>query len=314
MKKRIIILTIILALIAAFFIPVNQHKEFVIKSSFYNVYQKLAKAKNWERWRNDIRRSLNTDSGKILTKTDSTGFALKDGSLQIQVKIVDGYSFDVQERYNGAKKEYYYTVLPEKFPDKTTIIVSRRNNLIGYVINLFSANSWSETHIGDFKNFMENPDLYYGHKIYKVKVTDTCIVVIRRRVLSRNKFIEAAEMLNEIKRYIKKNGLKETQPLIAQFFPRINDSTQVNIGIPVNKKAPTEDSILYMTMPSTAYLYAADFKGRFTGRQKAFREIYQYFSDRGMQIPILPFDTYLDNKLPVSDTSVIDIRINFPTF
>ncbi|HVV55081.1 MAG TPA: hypothetical protein VHC47_07150 [Mucilaginibacter sp.] len=314
MKKTVIALFIILVLAAICFIPVTRKKTSVIKAPFFNVYEQLSKAANWERWRTDLRGKMAADSARVLAKSENNGFTMKFDSLQLRMKILDGYSFNINELKNGNQIEYNYVVTPDGLENQTTITVSERNTLISYVIDLFSNRSWSETNIADLKNFMETPDLYYGYRIYKIHVTDTSIVVLRKKVRSADKFTDAAKMLNELKQYIREKGLSETQPLMAQFFDRSNDSTQVNIGIPVNKKASPKGQIVYMTMPSTGYFYAANFKGTFDMKQKAYRQVYQYFNDRHMQIPILPFDTYLDNKLPVSDTSMIDIRINFPTF
>jgi effector-binding domain-containing protein len=310
MKKKVILISLALVVLAVCFIPVTQQKTISVKASFFNTYQQLAKAANWKKWRTDLHKISLTDSAKISEKQDINGFKLNYADLNLDVRVLNGYSFYINEN----NFDYRYTVLPGKTQDVTSIIVTEKTNFINYLINIINARSFSETHITEFKNFMENPDLYYGYKIYKSKITDTNIVVLRKVILAKNKFTEAAKTLNLLKQYITVNGFKQTQPLIAQFFPKKDDSLQLNVGIPINEKAVTHNAIIFMTMPKTGNIYAIKFHGKFIDREKVYAAAQQYFNDRHITIPILPFETYLDNRLPANDSDIVNIQFNFPSF
>jgi effector-binding domain-containing protein len=314
MKKKLILFSILFIVLATCFIPFTPQKVIVIKASFYNTYQQLAKADNWKRWRVDLRQIQSRDSTKILEKAVANGFKISFNDFELNVIPANGYSFNIIENNNGSILEYTYSVLPQKLQDETKIIVTEKINVLSYVLNGFSNRLSSKTHITDFKNFMENASLYYGYEIIKTKVIDTDIIVLRKVVLAKNKFTEAAKNLDILKRYIAANGLKQTHPLIAQFFPKYNDSLQLNIGIPVNKKASAKSPVYFMEMPKNGNIYTLKFHGRFTDRHKAYAAMRRYISDRQIQMPTLPFEAYPNNRLPVNDTDYVNIQINFPSF
>jgi len=313
MRKKIALLILLLAVLAFAVIPVNQQKTIRVKASFFNVYQQLAAAGNWAKWRTDLRRARLSDSSKILSTRNTNGFKISHGDLKLNVQV-HGYTFVVDEENKKNEYNYSYTVLPGKYPNATSITVMQKTGILNYLLHLHAKKPFNETHINDLKSFMENPDLYYGYKIIKKRVTDTNIVVLRRAVLSKNKFIEAAKMLADLKHFLSLHHLTQTQPLMAQFFNKANDSSQVNIGLPVDRKIKTRYPISFMAMPPTGYLYTAKFSGKFIDRLKAYAAVKRYFNDREMPIPILPFETYLDNKLPATDSDKINIQINFTTF
>lgn len=310
MKKKIIAVSIIAVLAAVCLIPVTREQSIPIKASFFDTYRQLDKAENWKKWRSDLREASRADSSRVTDTKDSSGFIIRSGSQVIQVTREGGYFFRVDE----GEDTFGYAVFPGKLPNQCTLVITEKPKLIRFLLAKIAGNPAAYMHTGDLRNFMETPDLYYGYAIRKIKVTDTNILVLRRLVPAKDKFNDAAAMLHELKQYLTKNNLKQTQPVMAQFLPSGKDSAQVNIGIPVNKKAVSTGSFTYMSMPATGYFYAVNFKGIFSGREKAYAAVYQYFKDRGLQVPLLPVENYLDNKLPVNDTSRINIRISFATF
>lgn len=313
MKKKAALVLLLLIILAALFIPVKRQKIYSVKASFFNVYQQLAKPANWAQWRSDIRPVWQADSGKVTMTREPGVFKISAGDINMNVKA-EGYVFFIGARDKTGSHYYSYTVVPGKYSNETSVTVTTTISLLR---NLFDGNEghlFADTHISDLKNFMENDDLYYGYKIVKKKVTDTTIIVLREVVLSKNKFTAAAKTLNALRQFMSANHLRQTQPLIAQFIDKHNDSTQVNIGLPIDKKVNTNYPVTLMQMPSTGYFYTVHFRGQFKDRLKAYAALHRYFNDRLMPVPILPLETYLDNKLPVADSDQVNIRINFPTF
>jgi len=315
MKKKVILLVLLLIIIALFFIPFHQQKSILIKSPFLNTYSLLANPAKWEKWRPDLRKVFITDSNKISIKKDTNSFLVKNENHELEVKF-EGNKFQIDETSNGKNASYRYSLIPvaDKFLNKTIIVVDNKTNGLNYLIGKFGTPSFSDTHIEDFKNYMETDSLRYGFKIFKTGVPDSTLIVMQKEVLEKDKFTGAAKILAALEQYIKINNIKQTQPVIAQFNQNIKDSVQVKVGFFINKEVKPPNGIEFTRMPKGGPLYAARFKGGFTKRGEAYEALKEYFNDHSFHTALLPFETYLNNKLPVSDNDTINILVNFGTF
>jgi len=312
MKKKVILLSLILVIFAAFFIQIPQQKTITIKGSFFNVYRVLVNPAKWEQWRPDLRKAFDADSNKFSIKKDTGSFTIKYADLELNVK--SGDSFIINEHSDNGNSSYSYVVMPDKTLNKTLITAYKKISAINYLIGKFRPVSFSDTHITDLKNFMETDSLFYGCRILKTKVPESNLIVIDRLVLTKDKFSEAAKMLSTLQQYLKTHNVKQMQPLIAQFLTKGKDSAQLKVGIFINKKVNSENEITYNRMPKNGTFYVAGFRGRFNERQKVNLGLQQYFTDHLYQAALLPFETYLDNKLPASDTDRINIQVIFPSY
>ncbi len=315
MKKKVILLILILIIIALFFIPFHQQKTILIKSPFLNTYSLLANPAKWEKWRPDLRKAMIADSNKISVKKDTSSFLIKRENQELEVKY-KGNAFEIDETSNGKNTSYRYSLIPvaDKFLNKTIIVVDDKSNGLNYLIGKFGGASFSGTHIDDFKNYMETDSLRYGFKIFKTGVPDSTLIVMQKEVFERDEFTEAAKIQATLEHYIKTNNIKQMQPVIAQFNQNIKDSVQVKVGFFINKEVKPGNGIAFNRMPTGGPLYAANFKGEFSKRGEAYEALKQYFTDNIHQLALLPFETYLDNKLPVNKNDTINIQVNFGTF
>lgn len=313
MKKKIIVLSVLVLITAACFIPVTQQETITIKSPFLNIFIHLTNPANWKKWRSDINTIPNADSSKIIVKRDSSSFSLNYGQKEIKVKS-GGYLFEIEDSWNNKNINYSYVIVPDKTPNRTSIVVSKKASAINYLIGKLGKTSFNDTHINDLKRFMETDSLLYGYNIFKTKVPDENLIEIKRKVLTRDQFTAAADMQIILKEYLKKNNVKKVQPLIAQFLLRDKDSTQVNVGFYIDKKVKSENEVIFTQMPKGGPLYAIKYTGDFDQRKKAYASLRQYFTDHSYQTAILPFESYLDDKLPTSDTDRINIQLNFSSY
>lgn len=315
MKKKVILLILILITIALFFIPFQQQKTILIKSPFLNTYSLLANPSKWEKWRPDLRKAMIADSNKIAVKKDTNSFHIKYENHELEVKY-KGNTFQIDETTNGKNANYRYSLVPvaDKFLNKTIIVADDKTNGLNYLIGKFWAPSLSDTHIDEFKNYMDTDSLRYGFKILKTGVPDSTLIVMQKEVSEKDKFTEAAKILATLQQYVKTNNIKQMQPVIAQFNQNIKDSVQVKVGFFINKEVKSANGIEFNRMPKGGPLYAVKFKGEFSKRHEAYDALKQYFTDHSYQLVLLPFETYLDNKLPVNDNDTINIEVNFGTF
>jgi effector-binding domain-containing protein len=313
MKKKIVLLSFILLLIAICFIPVSAEKPVPIKSLFLNVINLLNNAKGWEKWRPDLKKDFLTDSNKIITKKQAGFFTISYPGLDLAIRSV-GSSFKITELNNDKHISYDFNIFPDTSLKKSLIVVSKRVSLWSYFIGQFRSDFFDDTQITNLKNFMEVDSLYYGSKIVKTKVPGTDLLTITKVVTTKTRFSEAAKMLVRLKEYIKTNNVKQVRPIIAQFLTHGHDSTEVKVGIFIDKDVKSYNDIIFAHMPDKGMFYVAKYTGAFNKREAVYDGLQQYFTDHKYQQALIPFDTYLDDKLPLSDTDKVKILIDFPTY
>jgi len=313
MKKIFIALSLLVLIFAACFIPVTQQETIAIKSPFLNIYRLLLLPSNWIKWRPDLNKEFVADSTRISIKKGNSFFLIKNESQELQVELAENL-LTINDAWAGGNKKYTYTLIPEKDLRRTSVAVSKKTSAITYLIQKIGNTSFSDTHIDDLKKFMETDSLLYGCKIIRIGVPDTNLIVINKAVLAKDKFTEAAKMLTTLQQYLKTHDVKQVQPMIAQFLPKGKDSSQLKVGIFINKQVHSENEVTYTRMPKGGTFYFAAFKGKFNEKQKVYAGIQQYFTNHLYQSALIPFESYPDNKLPTSDTDRVNIRVIFPSY
>ncbi len=321
MKKKVILILLLVIIIAAFFISVTQQKTISIKAPFLNVYQQLYNPTNWAKWRPDIKKIAVADSNKVSIQKDTAFFRIKYAGQELSVRSNENL-FIVNDKQDSKTADYNYIISPDrqqnfvldKHPKNTLVTATKKISLINYLVGKFKPVSFSDTHIDDFKNYMETDSLLYGCKIIRTNVPESDLIVVDKAVLAKNKFREAGKMLTALQQYLKKHDVKQMRPLIAQFIPKGKDSTSLKVGIFINKPVKSENEVTYMRMPKNGVFYIAGFKGKFNERQKTYAGLQQYFNNHLYQIALRPFETFLDNKLPDSDTARVNIEVIFPSY
>jgi len=315
MKKKVFLISIPLIVLASLLIPVTQQKTVLIKSPFLNVYSLLANPEQWEKWRPDLKKDVLADSSRISIKKDTGSFFIKYDDLKITAKITGNY-WGVSDSTTDKTVNYGYAVapLPDKLPAQTLLTVDKKTNVLNYLISLASPQSFSETHVNDLKNYMEIDSLHYGFRIFKTGVPEAYLIVAENSALKKDEFSTATKLLSELQQFVMTNNAKQTHPLIAQFLPKTTDSVHVKVGFFIDKEVKSNKIVTFNRMPKGGPLYAVKFSGKFEKRQAAYTALSQYYADHLYQSAILPFEMYLDNKLPTSDTSKVNIQVNFSGF
>ena len=313
MKRKVILISLIVLVFAACFIPVTQQKSISINAPFLNVFVQLSNPLNWEKWRADIRPVTLADSSRIELQKDTSSFEMRYRSHKLNVRL-QGYTVFINDAWNKKLTSYYYIVVPAKQRNTTSVTVYKNVFSIIYLIGKITPFSFDDTHVDDLKRFMETDSLHYGFNIFKTRVPDTNLVEIKRNVLIKDKFTTAATMKHILEQYIKKHHVKKTQPLIAQFLPLGKDSIHINVGFYINKEVKRENDVIFTRMPRGGPLYCAIYRGRFDHRSKAYTALHQYFNDHLYQLSILPFEIYLDDKLPLSDTTKVITQVTFASY
>ena len=314
MKKKVVLLVLLAVVIITCFIPVTEEKTITINASFFNVYRVLSTPAKWKEWRSDLRKVPVRDTAKISIYKDTGFFAIKFPQLLLRVRSSDGV-FSIDDYSNNKNTKYSYFAIPAKAPNTTLVSVDKKTSAIFYLFQRFDESTFADTHINDLKTFMETDSLKYGCTITKARVPEANLVVINETVSKKDKFTEAEKMFSELQEFVKNHGLNQTQPVIAQYFDKPKtDSTELKVGLFIDKETVSEKNVVFTRMPKGGPLYVAKFNGAFKDRMKIYAGLQQYFTDHLYQQAILPFEFYLDNKLPASDSDKVNIQVNFSTF
>lgn len=302
-----IVLLLVLSLI-----PVDYQTTIPVKGSFLNIYTILSNPQKWEQWLPAFRQLPASDTAKLTVQKDTASFTIQGPQVGLKV-AKNGMTFNIEEQ---VPKEYRYSYLIMPLPqgNKTQLIATEKISLWRYLLSQLSSSYQGNTHVNDFKHFVETDSLLYGCRIFKTRVPEGNLIEIRQTVVAKEKFTAAHTMLTTLQQFVKEHQLARMQPVIAQFLPKGKDSAQVNVGFFIDRETASVKPVTFVRMPKGGPLYAARFSGKFDQRKKVYDGLQQYFTDHLYQSAILPFETYLDNKLPTSDTSQINIQVNFTTY
>jgi len=172
----------------------------------------------------------------------------------------------------------------------------------------------TENDLNELKVFLEDPRRYYGFDIRRTMVTDSNILVEKRKVLLKNKASEIAQTEQDLKAYIRQQKLKIVQPVIADIRAIGRDSLRLMIGLPINQPTVSSGKIQFMHQPTHGHILTGLYTGRYDGRQKLYLAMKTYIADHNLSSPEDAYEKYLDNKIPVSDTSFVHLQVNFPIF
>lgn len=312
MKKIVILPVLIGLLVVLLLIPVDYQTAVPVKGSFLNIYTILSNPQKWKLWFPAFRQVPPSDTAGITVQKDTASFTIN--SPQVGLKVANnGMTFNIEE-LAPKERRYSYVVMPLQQGRKTQIIATEKLSLFRYLLAQVSSSYQGNSHVYDFQHFMETDSLLYGCRIFKTKVPEANLIVIRKAVAAKEKFVAAHSMLATLQQFIKEHQLTRMQPVIAQFLPKGNDSAQVNVGFFINRETSSAGPVTFVRMPKGGPLYAAYFNGTFNQRKKVYNGLQQFFTDHLYQSAILPFETYLDNRLPTSDTSHVNIKVNFTTY
>ncbi|MGF7041066.1 GyrI-like domain-containing protein [Mucilaginibacter lappiensis] len=305
MKKAIIALVI---LIVIGFIPFQQHSSVSIRSNYFDVCQQLIHAGNWKRWEPQIN---NYADHQISTQSFNSGFLIRTPSQIFNIKNVGANTFNVVNTLNHIEHHSFYTVVPEIKNSYATIVIDAKTNVFKWLISRFEPSAEPAYLMLSLKAFMENPRLYYGFTINEKNVAETYLAVKKETILTKNKYPEINKAANDINSFIAQSNIKAVSSLSGSYYPHQSDSLQILIGIPVNKQVNSTSAITFMHMPG-GKVVVGDYYGKYSERQKLYTAMEKYIQDHDLKKQVLPFERYLNNKVPVGDNDMVNMQVNYP--
>jgi effector-binding domain-containing protein len=311
-RRPLPILIVFLILVATLFIPFNNRAVVKINAPYFNCYQQLFTPQNWEKWQPAINGTYHTDSSLCKLTKSTNGFKVVIPEQVFIVELQSSTTLSLKKSSLNKTLSYNYTIIPDTSDLVTSLIITYKTNAIKYILSALGKSLLHETDAYDFKRYMENTKSYYGYFIKRDFLEAQKIVVKRKTFLTKDALIEEVKMKEQLYHYIQLNTLKQTAPLMVQYTPQSGDSTQVMMGIPVNKTIKPDNDFLYMEIPATNALIA-DFSGSYDDKQKIYSALENYVHDRHLHKKIAPLEVF-DGALPGNGAEVTTFRIVYPVF
>ncbi|SHN21405.1 hypothetical protein [Mucilaginibacter sp. OK098] len=308
MKRLVLLSLLLIILIAALIIPFNKQVTIKINASYFNCYQQLFTPGNWKKWQPDI----NKDSSAYKENLSSNGFRIDISGKHFLVKKQDSYNLLVTRVTDNNKLNYSFTIIPDSKGLTTTVAVTFKVNGLACLMKIFKDDDLNNTGITSFKNYMEDVRLYYGFLIKREQTPEKMVAVKRSTFLKSDLYRQSNMMQAKLNDFVSQNHLKVVYPLQLQYVSHKGDSLQILMGLPVNKKvAIINNSIEYMNMPRGKIL-AGYFKGIYKDKEKLYKAMQMYMNDNYIHPMIFPFERFENNKLPTSDTTLVEMQVMIP--
>ena len=307
MKRWIIVLLLLLAAFAGGFIPVTTSANFKIGASYYNVYRQFISPENWLKWQPELRAQ---NASGIKADSNKSGFLITTPSLIFSLQNMGMGNFIVSKTQDHKTYNYNFSLTPENTTNKTLGLITRKTNVFGW-IGSFITNDVDQSPIDGLKKYMEDARLYYGFPIKKELTPAKLIAVKKGTFLNSGVLHNGGAMLNQLDSFISKNNLEIVAHLQLQYVAVKKDSAQILLGFPVNKKTTMTSGVSYMTMPKSRLLVGY-FSGRYKNRDKLYNAIRQYMNDNYIRPLIQPFERFDNNKLPASDSEMVNMQLVTP--
>lgn len=149
--------------------------------------------------------------------------------------------------------------------------------------------------------------------IEEIPIKETFVATTSDTVLAKELYKAMPFMVNEVKKYINDHHLQITGHYLAQFHNLGKNRIRVNVGIIINRQADPGMDVKILHMPK-GYVLRSQYEGEYQGVKKVYKALKQYGIDHAKSFPAPPWEVYLNDTLPVSDTSWCHVAVYCPIY
>jgi hypothetical protein len=311
-KKTGVVVIFAVVLIAVCSIPFKRSVTLSINATYLNCYTQLITVGNWRNWLPGINQVYNRDSSQYKLYKSSQEIRLSVPGQYFIIKQLSSNNLSVTKVTGNHNFTFSYAIVPTKLGTAAVVVVDFKTNVIKYLLSAFVDGDLKNTAVNDFKAFMEDTKRYYGFDIKRGFENERKIIVQKRTIAAKNIYTAAADMQKQILNYIAQNKLSRQGHVMAQYKTKSNDSTEMMIGIPVDREITATRDFLYMRIPPTRELIA-DFDGTYAGRQKIYTAVSNYLQDKFLTGKISPLEVFRGN-FPGSENDRVAFQLIYPIF
>jgi len=313
MKKFLLLVFIFLSTgIVLYIIPITQGKTYIIKSNFDNTLSSFNKPANWEKWHPFVSTlsARNFRAYKFMRDSLTHNFKFINSPDSMVVEAINPLLYNI-EQYNERKvSSYTYEIIPSSSTNSITVRTIEKVPLLLYLFAFPNENK-GEKSVLALKAFLENEKAFYGYNIQIEKVRDTVFAVTRLTIFKNNLFKTLPKEFSKIDTYIKEKNLIQKNFASVSYNSKGDDSLELILGIPVSKFANGDKDIKCVSIPKGRML-TGNYQGKFGEREKIYETFRKYVRDHYLEDVGAPFETYLNNKLPASDSDIVQFKLYYP--
>ena len=317
-RKFVIIASIVLILFFGFlfFAPIEFgiKKQISIKASIIDVAKQITDLRNWPHWNTALKKqdtSLFQFSG--ITNNVNSFLRFNDHEYTI---VQQNAVFVIVKENNQKEKPVYHSLyaFPDSFGTSTNVLWIKNVSPFTWLKEKMNPSGEVEAELNSLKNFMEDPQQFYGFDIRIGPVVDSLVITKTATSLKTNVPKTISELYKNIFEYAKENNIyvPENSPRMANFYPINKDSVKIMAALPVHKKAPVKNGIVFLEMPSHGKMLMGEYEGSYAGIKKLYAAMNQYFSDKHLQLVAAPYEKYLTNPQSSQDSLHMKIKIYYP--
>ena len=164
------------------------------------------------------------------------------------------------------------------------------------------------------KDYSQNTERLYGYPIQTEHLKDDIVTVSNHIIARKDFYPQLHKDFKNLESYIHLNNLQATGNYMINVHEESGDSLNLMTGIPTNDFTAASGIINHTQMPPGGNMITASYKGMYKNRMLVFRALEQYVSDHELSKASLPYESIIDNRIPVSDSSTVEIKFFYPVF
>ena len=163
------------------------------------------------------------------------------------------------------------------------------------------------------KLYLQKQTNTYGMQIVEERVKDTLLVTTKSVFKSYPSVSSIYEMIQTLRHYINKQGLKEMNYPMLHVLPLDRDGYSTMVAIPVNKEMAKQNGIAYKRM-APGKILVTQVQGGPYAIQIAYAQYERYLQDYHRISPAIPFESLVTERISEPDTSKWVTKIYYPVF
>ena len=311
MKIRATIIFSLFVIILIGFIPIKKTNDIVINSDYFSVYKYFTTAEDWQLWQPELK--IGATHSQLKRTGNLSNFSLTVPGTSFHVKKVWLNDISIRETKNNNVSDFNCIIVPEPKSNHAIIVVTREQELWKLLHSMFFQDDLRGSPIVDLKNYMEDINSFYGFNIQREFSNRSIFIVNKKTIAKKDIYQHCAPMLDELNCFVSKNRLTDFPPFLLQRIDFGKDSLQILIGLRINKNPPLSNKLDLMIIPAGRVL-VGPFKGRYIDRVRLYTAMENYMNDKSLKPILLPLEEFKNDKLPVSDTTIVDMDIISPYF
>lgn len=303
---------ICLALIAVYiFIPaeIKLSKSIFIKTQAPAASRFLLDKRQWAKWFPSDAVTPDATSANTILRSDNFSYTVGNALMNTTQVLISDNKRSINSLINTLSINKDSAAVEWKAEIKTSM------NPIGRIRSYNDAKeieSDMNKILTSLQAFLEKQQNVYGLKIVEQQVTDTILISTKYFSSSTPSTIEIYSLLNNLQKYISKEGGKETNPPMLN-IAKDGNTYRTMVAIPVDKTIPEKDNYVFKRMVPGRIL-VAEVRGGEYRIQQAFKQLGLYVDDNHLSSPAIPFASLITNRQAEPDTTKWITKIYYPIY